>query len=332
MGVEFEVIYWDRKDIEEVNNFKTHAFKYCIDDSQNKFKKLLPFISFRQFVKRVIKSQQYDFLLVLGTIPAVLLYNLLLKKYRGKFILDIRDMTYEHLAIYRYFASRLIKGSGLTCISSEGFKKALDPNAQYVVSHNTPSKDYLDVRETGRRHAEGKIRISFLGLIRNPKLNLRLIDIFGQDERFEIYYHGYGSEVISELTLYCNENNYDNIHFTGPYRPQEKEELIEQAHIIHNVYENDRVMTLATSNKYYDGLIYRIPQIVLKGSHMSELINSYVGLSIDLDNPDVAEEIYLWYKGLDWEEFDHSCTKALIKIRIDDLIFENKVRCLVMDG
>lgn len=331
LDVEFEIIYWDRKGLNEGNSFKTHAFKSRLDDSESRFGKLFPFIGFRHFASGIIKTSRYDFLLVLGTIPAVLLYALLTGKYRHKFILDIRDITYEDFRMYRMFVAQLVKNSSMTCISSEGFKQVLPGYGDYVMSHNIPTAGCSNAGVQGKRHEDGRIQIAYWGLIRQTAFNKRLIDKLGGDGRFELYYHGSGNDAIDELTAFCYQKGYDNVYFTGSYKPDEKVRFVRETHIIHNAYENDRVMTTATSNKFYDSLIYHIPQIVTKGSHMAELQNiNGIGYSVDVDNPYLADQLYEWFKGLEWEAVDRCCDVVLKQVLEEDLRFEQWVRCLLI--
>ena len=85
----------------------------------------------------VLKRNSYDFLIICTTIPAILLFDVLVKKYHKRFLLDIRDYTYEGIKLYRYLEKKLISSAGLTAISSKGFFEWLPcVGDNYVLTHN----------------------------------------------------------------------------------------------------------------------------------------------------------------------------------------------------
>ena len=136
--IQYDFLLWNRtgdKMEMPVESRINHVFNYITKKS--KISKVIPFLMWRRFAKRILKKNKYDFLIVCTTIPAVLLTDLLLKSYKDKFLLDIRDYTYENIRLYRYALKKLINYSGLTVISSKGFLEWLpfDKDA-YVVSHN----------------------------------------------------------------------------------------------------------------------------------------------------------------------------------------------------
>ena len=57
--------------------------------------------------------------------------------------------------------------------------------------------------------------------------------------------------------------------FHGEYKPEDRYTFVRSTDLIHNIYK-DRNMMLAMGNKYYDGLIFYIPQLCMKGSFMGE--------------------------------------------------------------
>lgn len=70
------------------------------------------------FVKKVIKKQKYEKLIVLTTLTGMFLYHLLTRKYNQEFILDYRDASYEFLNLYKFILGKLVDNSTFTCISS----------------------------------------------------------------------------------------------------------------------------------------------------------------------------------------------------------------------
>ena len=135
-GVLYDVLFWDRfsnGDLDKINNeFTLH--RVCTLGG-NKVRKIPAFIYFRNKLKHIIENDSYDKIVVLNTMPGVLLSDILLKKYRNKYILDIRDYTYEKFRFYKYRVERLIDKSFFTAISSEGFKEFLGNSSKLVTNH-----------------------------------------------------------------------------------------------------------------------------------------------------------------------------------------------------
>ena len=68
-------------------------------------------------------------------------------------------------------------------------------------------------------------------------------------------------------------------------------------------------------NKFYDGLVFRLPLVCTKGSFMGETAEKYgVGIALDPDDPDFADKIYNYYMSLDEKSFSENCDAALRKI------------------
>ena len=85
-------------------------------------------------------------------------------------------------------------------------------------------------------------------------------------------------------------------------------------------------MMYATSNKYCDGAIFRIPQICTKGSYMGEKVEEHgVGCAIDMDSATLADDIYTYYNSIEKNKFMADCEK-LENIIIED--YENTVKLI----
>ena len=136
-GIEYDFIFWNRSGghiIAYNGDAKAHTFNW--QTKKSKLSKLLPFLLWSGFARKVLRKYDYDFLIVCTTIPAILLADVLLKKYKKKFLLDIRDFTYENISIYKALEKKLIAIAGMIIISSKGFLTWLPEDADYVYTHN----------------------------------------------------------------------------------------------------------------------------------------------------------------------------------------------------
>lgn len=308
------LLYWNRdlkdEDTSSFDGIILHEFKCYQEDDVSKLSKLSSFKKYRSFALQVIKKNHFDFIFVLHTLPGVLIANNLKKNYFGKYILDYRDSTYESFPPFKKIVADLVKGSYATFVSSDAFRKYLPQSEEKKIftSHNIllDSLNHRDEKEKCGIPSD-KIRIAFWGFIRHEEINLEIIRKIAADSRFELHYYGREQQVAFNLKQYVNENGINNVFFHGEYKPEERYEFVRQTDIIHNIYYDNNTM-LAMGNKYYDGAIFRIPQICMKGSYMAEKsTENGIGLACDPYEDDFSEEIFQYYISINPQEFRDKC-------------------------
>lgn len=318
-NVEYEVIYWNREgdDLPQKNNWI--AYDKRVNTFQPFYKKITHFIGFTNFMKKMIKKRKYDKLIILTTQTAVPLY-FTLKRYSGKYIFDYRDITYEHVTIYKKIVDSIIKHSYFTAISSKGFLETLSQSDKFIMSHNTRDFSFTPIK----KELSGKIRVVYWGMVRQPQFNYKICDLFAKDDRFELYYHGAGYH--EEIKLYCEQNNYSNIHVTGAYKLEDIEKFVANTDIILNMYENDRQQKPAMTVKFYDSLKYGIPMIVNKGSYMSSIVDDHkIGFVFDFEQINCTDILYNKYLLFDKENYQCEIIKIRQEIIKDDNTFYEAV-------
>lgn len=99
---------------------------------------------------------------MLHSIPGVVLYDWLVKRYGGKYIFDYRDSTYEpRVKFFKTAVGNIIRCSRITFTSSDGFREYFpkDCKDKIITSHNL-LEDSLKHRDYKRIYSE-KIRIAF---------------------------------------------------------------------------------------------------------------------------------------------------------------------------
>lgn len=329
---DYEVIFWNRVGGAYEKLFRGSAVAYDepLNTYQPFWKKITAFAKYVAFVRGQIREKKYEKLIVLTTPTAVALADLLLGKYKNRYIFDYRDISKEHLSpIYTGLVRTIAKKSCMMPVSSYGFLDVLkldkdDP--KILMAHNTQKIDN-DSGYCADKEKQYPIRISFWGMVRQPEFNCRFCDIFGNDERFILSYHGEG--VANQIQAYCQKKGYTNIRFTGRYTHSEIPSFAEQTDIIHCVYEfeQDVKMKPALQVKLYDGMKYHIPVLLHSGSYSGQYMKEF-GVSLEV-NPEsgkkVADEIYEWYQGLDPDVIDAGYKYMADRVRQEDLIFKQKV-------
>ena len=139
VGFEYEILYWDRRGLNEEWSVKTIAFKERVADSALKTFKFSAMLKFRQFAKTKIIDRQYNFLIILTTLPAVLLGSFLRTAYSDRYVVDIRDYTYEKFSVYHFILKSILAKAAMRVISSPSFKNFL-PSLDYTcLLYTSPS-------------------------------------------------------------------------------------------------------------------------------------------------------------------------------------------------
>ncbi len=205
---EIDVIYWNRDLIPENIPYKDVnfvEFKSFQRDQCAKFLKIKSFFKFYLFVKKFLK-QKYDRILVLGSLFGVLFWYTLLTRYKKKYVLDIRDVTYEHLYFYRQLIGLLIKNSLFCFVSSDKYRAYLPTACEHKIytMHNI-LVDSLKYRNVNICLNKPVVRISFWGLVREKKMNDLLIRKINADKRFELHYYGKEERIVTHLKKYAQK-------------------------------------------------------------------------------------------------------------------------------
>ena len=153
LHMDYEVLFWNRSN--EVTSLPDNylSFSYQSNLRQSKITKGLDFLKYKQWLDKQIKTRKYDKLIILTTLTGILMYDIL-KKYRGKYIFDIRDYSYEHIKVFYNMEKNVIKNSFFTCISSTGLQNFL-PKHNYLVTHNVQT-EFLPIQRSFAKKQYGE--------------------------------------------------------------------------------------------------------------------------------------------------------------------------------
>lgn len=329
--VQFELIYWDRdgKPDAEIPSriFRSYKFEAHLEEQLPFKKKLKYFIKYRKFALNILKHNNYDRIIVLHTTPGLTLLDYLIKKYRKRYLLDFRDVSYEYISFYRKLVGKLSKNSAMTFVSSNAFRKFLPSNDNIFTIHNylEDSLKYSMIRQQSKRE-RNVIRISYWGLVRQFDVNKIVIDAFGNDKRFELHYYGRMQQDGRDMENYAHSKEYRNVFFHGQYMPNDRYSFAEKTDLIHNIYDCGYTTGNAMGNKYYDGIIFGIPQLCTKKSFMGDLVESTgVGLAIELDDVNIANKTWEYYSSIDWKRFENACCDEVKAVEEQQHITKNKL-------
>lgn len=330
-NVQFELIYWDRDGKSDAKLpgriSKAYKFEAYLEEQFPFKKKLKYFAKYRQFALNILKYNRYDKIIVLHTTPGLTLLDYLVKKYKGRYLLDFRDVSYEYIPVYRKLVGILSQNSAMTFVSSNAFRKFLPSEENVFIIHNylEDSLNHKMIRKQLARE-QNILRVSYWGLVRQVDVNKKFMDALGNDSRFELHYYGRMQQDGRKMEEYAHHKEYTNVYFHGAYMPVERYEFAKNTDLIHNVYDCGYTTGNAMGNKYYDGIIFGIPQICTEGSYMGELVNQVgVGLTINLDDSKMADNIWKYYSSLDWSKFETSCVTELRYVEEQQAIVKRKL-------
>lgn len=322
-----DLIYWNRHMVEEncKNYDKVFVYKQILSEKANRFEKVKCFLRFKRYCENILHTNKYDKIIILHNYLAILMKRFLKRKYQGRYLIDIRDYSFERNKLFYILEKKAIEYSGLAVISSEGYRKFL-PEWEYIVCHNDVwlSDDLISQVAEVERKADKPIRISFIGMVRFLEQNKKLLDIFGNDERFILGFYGQNAEQLEE---YARKRNIKNTIFVGRFSPDETIEFYKKTDVINNYYGNHTpVLDYALSNKLYYAATLKKPILVCKDTFMYEIAFRYsMGITINEASRNAADDFYKMYMDIDNEKKNKGCNAFLKKVREDNVIFEKQL-------
>lgn len=313
--VNYDVIYWNRFNlIEEIEFGCDDCFRFdlSLEDDYSIISKLKSFIKYRKYILSIIKSKKYSKIVVLTTMPVMLIGKYLVKNFKGRYIIDVRDFSYENIPFFKKIEKKIFKKAFSVSISSEGFLTFLPEVNNFFLSINF-NKSNLEQQERFKnkflnRENDSIIRIIYIGAISYFEMNVKFLNHFGNNYNFFISYVGHGPSA-KKIEDYCNNNGIINVKFVSRYLPSEKVNFYKTSDLIFNLYGNKSMLTLhAISNKLYDSASYYLPILVCKDTQMEkESVENGFGFTIDFNDSGIADKLYNWYINLNKIDFINNC-------------------------
>lgn len=314
-GVDYDVIYWQRERKKAVN--APNEYNYFEEAKPGTVNKILSYLRFKKYVLGILKKNHYDKIMVLTTVPAVFLYGYLTKHYKNRYLLDIRDYSFEKLSPYKKLVDKLIDSSELTTISSKGFMEFLAENKKIILNHNLPVM--LEKTLPQDIKAKAVINLGFVGAVRYFSENVHFIEKLKNNSRFKLFYIGKEQEGC-DLNGYCAANNVNNVSFIGKYDNSQKAELYQKIDIINSVYGASSLeVTTLLPNRLYEACWLKKPIIASTGTFLGEIVSSYkLGILVDAQKDDIAAAIEEYIASFNEQEFITSCDCFLAEVSKDE--------------
>ena len=321
-NIQYDIIYPDKRGLKE-----EAAYRYTrkIDDKANKIAKLLYYWNYSRFLRRTIKKEQYDKLIVFGPQIGIFLKSFLKKYYTQKFILDYRDLSIEQNFKSTY--AKLMKLSALHVVSSPGFMKCLPNVCNSVLSHN------LDINILEKAIANNdlsysisskQINVLTIGGIRDYEQNAAIISALGNEEDFIVSFVGRGIDA-PRLEEFAKEGNYKHVVFSGYYDKKDEASIIQRSTMMNIFYPRKLSHDTALSNRFYNSIFFRKPMITTADTIQGDYTKNYkLGLAIT-DTTNLAENIREYLNTFDKEEYEENRKRLLARFLSDYKVIEEKV-------
>lgn len=325
IGIAYDIISFNRKLDKEDTKFH---FDYRLSNSSNMIKKLIANIKYCSYVKRVLRNEKYDRLVIFSSQLGLGLLFYLMRNYNGKYIFDYRDISVEqHL---KYPFKRLLDNSFMNVISSPGFLRVLPSNYEYEICHNLnvdiAEKAISKVIDWG--WSSGNKHILTIGSIRDFEANASVIDAINGKEGYSLSFVGRG-ECGPRLSDYCNRNTITNVSFVGFYKKEEEPDYFKKADYINIFYPRVISHDTAMSNRFYNSLIFKKPMITTANTTQGDFaVNYKVGIALD-NCSSLIEELEVFIKDNEYIQYCNRCNTLLKQFIKEQRSFENKVLSFV---
>jgi len=179
-----------------------------------------------------------------------------------------------------YLERRSLKKVDLIIHASRFFKPLYKQNIAQVILENKP----LFSPDKKTTPLGNPLKIAFIGSIRYKDILMNLVDAVKDCEKYELYFHGSGEDLLA-MKEYCI--NCKNVFFTGPYKHSEVINLYHNSDIIWAGYPNkDYNVVYAISNKFHESIYTGVPCIFSSDTELATFVKEEnIGFVVDPYNP-----------------------------------------------
>lgn len=330
------VVLWDKDgqpDEELPPDCKVLVFQSFVTTHSPLWTKIKSYIGYKYFIERLLKYNDYDLIISLQTQPAVLIKNILVKKYNKKYIIDYRDYSHEKHIWYKEIVWYLCKHSKLIFISSDAFKEFLPQSDNIYLFHNVKlNNEIVRFPRKGIGTPDKPIIIRYWGMIAYSDTNIAIIRKLANNLCFHIHFHGKIDYEAKRIINFCNINSIKNVFFHGEYFRKNMLDFVLNTDIIQNVQTYNDITRNAMSNKFYESAIYRIPQICRKGSYMGVNVEKYgLGIAINPEEDNLEQLLRNYYNCFDPCDFLQNCKDFLEVVSIEQNIATEIIKKCIME-
>lgn len=320
-NVPYDIVYLDRYGIEEKTT-ASNVYRFTYVPKAGKVNKLLMFASFRKYANKILKANKYDTVITWQTTGAYLFADILLRRFKGRYIVNVRDYVIENNRFFHWLLAKLVNNARFVTISSDGFRRFL-PKADYI-KVNSVNEELLEGLTGRPQNNSLPIKIGFAGNCRYFRESYKLIDALGNDDRFELWYCGSNSEVLKE---YADTKGYNNVKTMPTFNPKDTIDIMASFDMVNSAFGNDAMdnSTLMPIRLYTAIAIHR-PMLVNENTQLAkEVREGRIGFAIS-SYDGLGDNLYAYYSGLDFNHFAFDCDAYLNTARKENEKFYEKLK------
>lgn len=324
--VNYAIISWNRE-----GDDKPEGFQYDVPCAKGHgsagFKAYKGYI---KFIKKTVKEQKFDRIIVFGPQMTCMLSIYLLLHFRGRYMIDYRDLSIEQKPGFKQLFAVMLKFSQANVISSPGFKRCL-PKRDYCLSHNF---DVDAVKEAISKSIDGSfetskgIEVLTIGAIRDLSSNMEVVKALANRDGVKVNFVGKGGAA-DTIADYCKKEGVENVSFTGFYQKHEEAGYVKKATFMNIFYPRIITHDTALSNRFYNSLIYKKPMIVTSHTTQGEFAaENRLGVALESCNG-LYDALNVFLEKEDYSEYAERCNNLLKSFLHDQETFEGAVRNFV---
>lgn len=297
IDLDYDLIYWNRGQ-SDCNSNANHS--YCFTKPvfgsglAYSLRLLQGYLGFRSYASRILSSNQYERVIALTGNTAVLLSHILRKKYRQRYIIDIRDYFLEDFKPYRKLEEKVIEDSGLAIISSPAYTEFLGQH-DFQIMHNLQELTKADIDTVRRKKRPSTpMVLASIGTAKNIDLDKCVISYFANDNRFLLKFIGRGYD---QLESFCRVGGIRNVVIHGDFPSDETLSYYTDVDVIMSMYGSEKThFKYQLTNKLYYALQLGLPILASPNSYMGRTVSKYsLGIALDLNSPSEKESILALY-------------------------------------
>ena len=300
-GFDVEILCWDRenrykdRETEEIDGIKIKRF-FPYAQYGTGYRQVLKYIQFIKQCKSYLKNKDYQYMHCHDLDGALAGY--LIKNKGSKLIFDMHEF-YEgrtNKKSVKFFTRNMVfflqnKYDYIIYVNETQKASVRESNLNKLIYlPNYPEADnYIGCEKTD----SDKLRISYIGAVRQYKELKSLMDASKDMADVEVSIHGAGT---AYKQLKEDAENYRNVNVTGLYDFSESNKLYSEADLLYVVYDmKNENWKNAYPVKFFEAIITQTPVIVSKGSILEKFLEKNdIGFVVDGD--DVEEISSLLYK------------------------------------
>lgn len=320
--ISYDVISWCRDGKSE-----SGCIEYKANTVYRGVFNIFNYIKFASFLKKTIRQNKYDRLVVFSPQVGIFISRFLKKEFKNKYIFDYRDLSIEQSAFFKIPFRTALDNSAANVISSPGFKKYLPSGYNYILSHNFIIENVrkaLQNCQPSETSLPSIIDVLTIGGIRDLESNSEVIHSLANanDVLIRFVGRGFAAEPLQQL---CKDNNYHNVSFTGYYQKEDEPTYVKSATFLNIFYPRLKSHDTALSNRFYNSLIYRKPMIVTADTTQGDYASKFgVGVAVENCN-NLREQLISYLKSDNYKNFSKNANYLLAEFVKDYELFEETV-------